>query len=91
MTEVAMFQSASKSFKSDSHLAFSTLYVVSRFFPLFQCVEKVRGAVVPHISNVRTVRGARPYIKKQCAGVHYLSNMLYIVCIPLYGVFNAEE
>ena len=32
----------------------------------------MRGAVVPHTSNVRTARDAGPHIKNQCAGDHYI-------------------
>ena len=47
-----------------------TLLCYTRFIPLFLSAEKVRVAVVPSTSNVRTVRGAGPHTKNQCAGVH---------------------
>ena len=41
------------------------------FYHVFSTFYKVRGAVVPHTSNVHTVRGAGPHIENQCAGDHY--------------------
>ena len=54
---------------SFQNASFTMLY--HGFSHFIQSAEKVRDAVVPHTSNVRTVRGAGPHIKNQCAAIMF--------------------
>ena len=59
------------------------------FFHFFKSAEKVRDAVVPHTSKVRTVRGAGPHTKNQCAGVHYFK-LAFPPCSTLQHTYMNE-